>query len=94
MEFFFVAIACVAAGAAGALAAARLQRRSWLARTVTSRVIVHTTEDQSIEGLLVQAGPDGVLLEAPRMTAPEEVDLAGAMWIPGPKVNFIQKVAS
>lgn len=90
---FITLVAAASVATATALALhARRARRSWLARTTAERVIVHTTEDQSFEGLMVEGGPAGVVLDAVRLLQDGgNVDMAGTVWVPGSKVHLIQK---
>lgn len=40
-------------------------RRNYLKRLVGRRVVLHTTDDQSVRGVLAVAGADCLVLEAP-----------------------------
>ena len=65
---------------------------SWLEEKTARRLVVHTTDDRSIEGLLEFVGPDGVTLRAARLMAKPPVDLGGEIWLPRETVAFVQTV--
>lgn len=67
-------------------------RRSWLTRTITDRVLVHTADDVSIEGILAATAKDGlVLVHATYLDAGgARIDLSGKTFIPRSKVKFVQ----
>jgi hypothetical protein len=66
---------------------------NWLERTVHRRIIVHTPTGESIEGTLVHAHADGVLLwSAKFLLHPTPVDLDGEVFIPRDQVLFVQTV--
>jgi hypothetical protein len=68
-------------------------RGEWLESVTTRRLLVHTTDDRSIEGLLAQVGADGiVLVSAKLITSGSSVDLAGNTWIPRAQVSLVQTV--
>lgn len=80
-----------AAGVSFFVAACMLHRhRSWLHRAVAERVVVHTSDDTSIEGLVREHSADGLVLAAARMVD-HDVTLAGEVWVPRRKVVMIQR---
>lgn len=93
----FVVSVLIAAAAGGAAAVVAHRRgstpagQSWLEERTAERLRVHTTEGQSIEGSLIHTASDGIVLAAVRLVD-AEVDLAGDLWIPRPKVLMIQRV--
>ncbi|MDZ7732211.1 MAG: hypothetical protein U5R31_03085 [Acidimicrobiia bacterium] len=68
----------------------RLRRGTWLDRVVTARVIVHTTDGSSIEGLVRECAADGLVLGAARLLD-HDVDVSGDLWVPRPKVAMVQR---
>ena len=66
--------------------------RGWLRRQLAASVVVHTTTDQSIAGVLEETARDGVILRAARfLDSPDaEVPLAGETFIPREKIAFVQ----
>lgn len=65
----------------------------WLDSRLTRRVLVHTVDGTSIEGSLIRAAPDGLILAAARyLDDAEPKDLLGETYIPRPRVGFIQHV--
>ncbi len=85
-----IAVVLVAA-AAGAVI--WWDRRGWLMRRRSERLLVHTTDGQSIEGLLRETGPDGLVLASPRLVD-SDVTLAGDLFVPKAKVLMIQRPGS
>lgn len=65
-------------------------RRGWLVRRRSERLIVHTTDGQTIDGTLRDVGPDGLVLLAPRLVD-ADVALAGDVFIPKAKVLMVQR---
>lgn len=65
---------------------------SWLDQKMARRLVVHTTDDRSIEGLLESVGPDGVTLRAARLMGKPPVELGGEIWLPRETVAFVQTV--
>jgi hypothetical protein len=66
-----------------------VDRRSWLSRRRARRVLVHTTDNTTIGGLLRRVTRDGLVLAAARLVD-EGVDVAGEVWVPRPRVLMIQ----
>lgn len=86
-----VAVAVGAALTAGAVwARPRLSPSGWLDRMVAERVIVHTSDGTSIEGVIRERGADGVVLTAARLLD-GEVNVGGDVWIPRSKVHMVQR---
>jgi hypothetical protein len=66
---------------------------NWLEQATHRRVTVHTVKDQSIEGTLVLAADDGLLLWSAQMLSnPRPVQLDGEVFIPRGQVLFVQTV--
>lgn len=61
----------------------------WLAGRLHRRVIVHTADERSIEGLLVGEWPDGLVLRAATYLE-TGAELAGEVWVPRRQVLFAQ----
>lgn len=64
----------------------------WLNARVTRRVIVHTRDDRSFEGILEAVHPDGVVLAAARFLPDdgEPIDMAGRVYVPRDRVEAVQ----
>ena len=96
MTFFDITAAVVAVtwSACTVLAAHTWWRRrapsDWLGAAERRRLIVHTTDDRSIEGLVASAAVDGLVLSAARLLEKTPVDLAGDVWVPKAKIVFVQ----
>jgi hypothetical protein len=67
-------------------------RRGWLEARTFTRIIAHTTDDKSIEGLLDHVGPDGITLRTAKLLGNTPTEMAGEVWIPRSKVRFVQSV--
>jgi len=65
---------------------------TWLDARTLSRIIAHTTDDQSIEGLLDHVGDDGITLRAAKLLGDHPVEMSGETWVPRSKVLFVQTV--
>jgi hypothetical protein len=65
----------------------------WLAKAIMRRMLVHTTDDKTIEGNLFAVAPDGVVLVAAQYREGEKpMTLAGHVFIPRAKVAFTQVI--
>lgn len=69
-----------------------MKRRSWLRHQLAHSVLVHTTSDQSIAGVLEEVARDGVILRAARFldSSDAQVPLAGETFIPREKIALVQ----
>lgn len=64
---------------------------TWYAAKTGRQILVHTTEDASIEGVLMQVSPDGLMLMAVRyLSETGAPNLAGEVFIPREKVVLVQ----
>jgi hypothetical protein len=65
---------------------------SWLHALMATQVIVHTTDDRSIEGLLVMESTKGIILRNAKLLdegrAP--VPMAGETWLPKESIFIVQ----
>lgn len=61
----------------------------WLSQRMHRRVIVHTADERSIEGLLAGEWPDGLVLRAATYLE-TGAELAGEVWVPRRQVLFAQ----
>jgi hypothetical protein len=68
------------------------RRSGWLEQATSRRLVVHTSDDRSIEGTVAQVGDDGLVLRAARLLGPKPVDMAGDVWVPRGRVLFVQTV--
>ena len=53
---------------------------------------VHTKDDQTLEGLLVLASVDGLVLWSATLVDKQPVSLAGEVFVPRENVRFVQTV--
>lgn len=65
---------------------------AWLDSVTMRKLVIHTVDDRSIEGLLATAGPDGLLLVHAKLLGDKPVDLGGQIWIDRSKVLMVQTV--
>lgn len=92
MALLIVLLVAALVAVVAVLAGSNLRRRrNWVARNALARVVVHTTEGQSIEGSVAEGSDAGVLLRAARLID-SDVDLAGDVWVPAAKVHWVQQV--
>lgn len=64
----------------------------WLDQAIHRRILVHTGDDRSIEGILTLAADDGLLLWSAVLKGKPEVPLSGEVFIPRSQVLFVQTV--
>lgn len=64
---------------------------AWLERKIRHRIIVHTIDERSYEGLLEVTAEDGVVLVGTRMLTEGGMQVAGEVFIPRSQVLFIQR---
>lgn len=64
----------------------------WLDRVLKKQIVVHTVQDQSIEGVLMEATVDGVILRAARLldSGGKGTSMAGEVWVPRTNIAFAQ----
>lgn len=92
-----VLLALVAALAAALYVAVRRlvdARRpdTWLDGVTSERILVHTVESQTIDGTLLSAGADGLVLVAARFAHTDQpVTFAGDLWVPRDKIRVVQR---
>jgi len=89
LELLTIGALAGAALAAGIGALIVRRKRRWIDRALRRRVLVHTSEDQTIDGVLMAATPDGVVLANAKFHEPD-VGFAGEVWVPREKVRFLQ----
>lgn len=66
-------------------------RSRWLKSKMLRQVYVHTTDDQTVFGVLEADAPDGLVLRAAILLGESSrVPMAGEVFIPRGKVSFIQ----
>lgn len=63
---------------------------SWLDDVMARRILVHTKDDRSIEGLLLQVYPEEIVLRSARLLSPDTIDLGGEIWLPRANILFVQ----
>lgn len=66
--------------------------RQWFTDVLRKRVVVHTKNDQSIEGVLMEHMRDGIILRASKLLGPEgkQTPMAGEVFVPRENVAFAQ----
>jgi hypothetical protein len=64
----------------------------WLTRVLKKRVIVHLTSGLSMDGVLWEQTPDGVILRAAKLLGDDgkQTSMAGEVWVPRENVAFAQ----
>lgn len=64
----------------------------WLKRVLRKRIIVHTRDDHSIEGVLWEQTRDGIILRAASLLGDgqQKTSMAGETWIPRENIAFAQ----
>ena len=70
----------------------KAMRRGWLKSQVRNRVIVYTTEEQVLDGVLTLVAADGVVLLDARVRSDSNVALQGEVYVPREKIRFAQVV--
>lgn len=74
------------------LAEKRSSTDSWLRAVTFDIVIVHTTDERSIQGLLAAVTDHELVLEhAKYLTGANSADLAGRVMVPRARVAFVQR---
>lgn len=65
----------------------------WLSRVLKRKIIVHTRESQSIEGILWEQSRDGVILRAAKLLGENgtATSMAGEVFVPRENVAFAQR---
>lgn len=65
---------------------------SWLGRVLKKRIIVHTRQDQSIEGVLMEHVEDGLILRAANLLLGDgkKTTMAGEVFVPRENIAFAQ----
>jgi hypothetical protein len=65
-------------------------RRNWLKKQLSTRVVVYTTEEQTLDGVLDIVAADGLVLLDTRVRSDGDVTLAGLVYVPRDKVRIVQ----
>jgi hypothetical protein len=63
---------------------------AWLDSVTLRRLVVHTTDDHSMEGLLASNSPDGIVLVHAKLLGEKTVEMGGQVWVPRGQVLMIQ----
>lgn len=63
---------------------------SWLDEVTARRILVHTTDDRSIEGLLLDVYPEEIVLKGAKLLGREAVDLGGEVYLQRSSIALIQ----
>lgn len=63
---------------------------AWFERLVRRRVLLHTTDDESIEGLLDEVTPDGVVLVDATYLGATSARLGGEVYVPRGRIKLVQ----
>jgi hypothetical protein len=66
--------------------------RTWFKTVLKKRILVHTRNDQSIEGVLMERTRDGIILRASKLLRAEgrETPMAGEVFVPRENIAFAQ----
>lgn len=64
--------------------------RTWLEEATRTRVLVNTIDGQTIEGSLVRADADGIVVDAARHADAQQT-IAGVAFIPRERVSWVQQ---
>lgn len=64
--------------------------RRWIRSKTHSRLLVHTTADDSFEGVLLFEAKDGLVLVGATMHGERPTELSGEVFIPRDVVRMIQ----
>lgn len=65
--------------------------KRWVRKAVGRRILVHTKDEQTVEGILVLQGRDGLLLNVAKLYSSDgEVPMAGDVFVPRENVALIQ----
>lgn len=89
MELVVVAASMVVAGSA-AMVSWWCRRPGWVQRVRAERVLVHTVEGQTVEGVLREWSRDGLVLAAAHLVD-HGTDLAGEVFVARERVLMIQR---
>lgn len=67
--------------------------RSWVKKRLACFVVVHTTDDRTIEGVLETDARDGLVLAGASYveTGGNKIALDGQVFVPAEKVSFVQR---
>lgn len=65
-------------------------RRGWLRRQRTQSVVVYTTDEHTLEGVIERVSPDGVVLFDSQVRSDDDVALAGLVFVPRERIRFVQ----
>lgn len=65
---------------------------AWLDRVMKKKILVHTKQDQSIEGVLMEQVVDGIILRASVLLGEngKRTTMAGEVFVPRENVAFAQ----
>ena len=69
--------------------------RGWLRKQTWQPCLVHTNDDQTIQGVLSVTAPDGIVLVSAVYldgAGNGEIPLSGSLWIPRETIRFVQMV--
>ncbi len=64
--------------------------RRWLKDKVRNRAVVYTLDDQVLEGVLMVAASEGLVLNNTTIRGGTDVPLAGDIFVPRENVRFVQ----
>lgn len=67
-------------------------RRGWFAQVLKKRIVVHTRDDQSLHGVLMEQSGDGLILRAAELLREggNGTKMAGEVFVPRESVAFCQ----
>lgn len=74
------------------LEAVQASSQPWFGRVLKKKIIVHTRDSQSIEGVLMEELPDGIILRAASLLGDggRRTPMAGEIHVPRENISFSQ----
>lgn len=63
-------------------------------RKIADNVLVHTTDERTVQGILALVARDGLVLRAAKYLDEQDVPLGGELFVPRERVLFVQVAGS
>lgn len=71
-----------------------LRERNWLKHQTLTRVVVHTDDGRSLDGVLATVAKDGIVLDHAKLLDGEQShSLGGHVWLERERIAFVQVMA-
>lgn len=64
--------------------------RGWVEKKRRRQLLVHTTTDQTLRGVLLEESPDGLVLAGVEYLGEKALTMAGQVFVPREKIAMIQ----